>query len=214
MPRSSQPGRLGYTNIATAKWSLFGKRVCLWLLILPLGYLSGCLSGVWTGASLVYDRHNVYKKLGDLKLAATLNQKLFKDNRYHRADVNLEIAVFNGDVLLVGIVPTATMRSEIHQQLQSIKGIRRLFNQIAVSHKPVNALQDSWITGQIRSLMIANSSIDPATFKVVTYQNIVYVLGDVDPQQAKLVIDIAKQCSGVVRVVCLLQYYHLSNKSG
>ena len=174
--------------------------------------LSSCVGEIWTGASLIYDRHNVYKKLDDYKLLAAANQAIYQNKLLKRNDVSVELAAFNGDILLVGSVPTVALREEINARVARISGYRRLFNQLSILPKPANAIQDSWITGDIRSRMIANSEIDPSKFKVVTYNQIVYLMGDVVPAQASLVIAIARQSRGVTRVVKLFKYYHLSDK--
>ena len=113
--------------------------------------LTGCISDVWTGATMVYDRHNIYKKVGDFQLAADANRSLYKDQVFKRKDCSIELAVINGDMLLVGHVPTDTLRQEAHRRVAAVTGYRRLFNQLAVSLSADNTLQDDWITAKIRS---------------------------------------------------------------
>lgn len=175
--------------------------------------LTGCLSGVWTGATLIYDRHNVYKKLDDYKLMTLANQALSRAHLFKREDINLELAVFNGDILLVGSVPSVALREKAYAQVAAIKGYRRVFNQLSVSDMPINSIQDSWITTELRSQILADSTIDPSQFKVVTFNRIVYLMGDVVPYQANRVISMARQCRGVIRVVKLFKYYNLSDKA-
>lgn len=188
-----------------------GRKILLLILLVLL--LPGCLSGVWTGATLLYDRHNIYNKLDDYKLMTLANQAVYKDHLLKRDDASVELAVFNGDILLVGNVPTIELRNEVHDRVAAVHGYRRLFNQLSVGQGLQNSIRDSWITGEIRSQMIANSAIDPSKFKVVTFNQIVYLMGDVVPDQAKLVIAIARECAGVVRVVKLFKYYNLSDKA-
>ena len=175
--------------------------------------LTGCISDVWTGATMVYDRHNIYKKVGDFQLAADANRSLYKDQVFTRTDCSIELAVINGDMLLVGHVPTDTLRQEAHRRVAAVTGYRRLFNQLAVSLSADNTLQDDWITAKIRSRIFANADIDPHVFKVVTYDQIVYLMGDVVPGEAAHVIHIARACAGVKRVVKLFKYYHLDDRA-
>ncbi|MCA0402397.1 MAG: BON domain-containing protein [Proteobacteria bacterium] len=182
-------------------------------LILIFFSLTGCLGGVWTGASLVYDRHNVYKKANDYKLSMEVNTALFKDKSLKEAGAFIDMAVFNGDLLLVGHVPELALREEIMRRISNISGFRRVFNQIDVADLPNNSMNDSWITTKIRSQIFADSTIDPNVFKVITSDNIVYLMGDVQPNQATKVIDIARNTEGVVRVVKLFKYYNLSEKA-
>jgi len=183
------------------------------LLVMSSVFLSGCLNGLWSGATLLYDRHNVYKKISDYQLFLTASHALREDNLYMRKDASVEIAVFNGDLLLVGYVPSLELRNEAQKRVGALSGCRRLFNQLSIRSTAENPLQDSWITGEIRSQIFMDSAIDPSKFKVITADQIVYLMGDVDPAQANLVISIARQCAGVKRVVKLFKYLHLTDSS-
>ncbi len=182
------------------------------LLMLSSVLLSSCISNVWTGASLVYDRHNVYKSLSDFQLAANSNRALYNDKVFKRADCSIDLAVFKGDILLSGNVPTAELRKEAYDRIKALDGYRRLFDQLAISNAPTNVVQDNWITAKIRSQIIADSTIDPHAFKVVTTNQIVYLMGDVIPEEASKVIHLARECTGVKRVVKLFKYYNLSDQ--
>lgn len=173
-----------------------------------LGLLSCTpLGGLWTGASLVYDRHNLYKQFNDYELSAAAHRALFRDKFFKNDACSLDIAALNGDLLIAGHVATETQRQEVTARLGRLPGMRRFFNQLAVG-KPEDALiEDNWITAKIRSQLVADSDIDPKQFKVITSDRIVYLLGDVAAEQADRVINIARQTEGVKRVVKLLRIY-------
>lgn len=174
--------------------------------------LSGCVSHVITGASLVYGRHNTYLKIGDFKLHASANRALYRDMLFKQSNIAMEVVVFNRDILLVGSVPTAALRQEAYQRVDAATpGKRRLFNQLAISNSLGDMVQDSWITAKIRSRIIADSDINPDAFKILTFGHIVYLMGDVIPVQANQVILFARECNGVKRVVKLFKYYNLSD---
>lgn len=181
------------------------------LLITLCQFLTGCISNIWTGATLVYDRHNIYKKLSDYRLSATTSRALFKDDVLKCTECSIDLAVFNGDVLLSGHVPTEELRQEAKSRAAQVRGYRRIFNQLATNSKDTE-LQDNWITTKIRTGIFADSDIDPNSFKVVTSDQIVYLMGDVIPREAERVIQIARECAGVKRVVKLFKYYNLEDK--
>jgi osmotically-inducible protein OsmY len=187
-----------------------------WLiLVLGIGgivLLSGCVSNVWTGAMLIYDRHHVYKKFNDYELFGRIHQRLYEGTLFNQKGCSLDVAVFNGDLLLAGHVPSIALRKEAARRVQKL-GYRRFFNQLDVGRPRENAALDSWITTKIRSRIFADSLIDPNIFKVVTADRIVYLMGDVPVEQAKRVIKIARTTEGVIRVVTLLQYYILMPKA-
>lgn len=169
--------------------------------------LPGCISSLWTGATLVYDRHDVYKKLDDYSLYLRVNNAIMVDNLFKNNQCVIDISVFKGDVLLVGRVPTHELQNELRRRLTLVKGYRRLFNQVIVRSYPSNSMEDSWITTKIRSQIFADGSIDPNAFKVVTSDRIVYLMGDVKEDEAAKVINIARRTTDVVRVVKMFKYF-------
>lgn len=196
-----------------SKFSNILHKSKLLLLVISSLLLTACIgSSLLTGANLIYDRHNLYKKGSDFQLTASASRALYKDNTFKRKDCSIDLAIFNGDILLAGHVPTEALRQEALRRMQTLSKYRRLFNQLAVGQTQNNDMQDNWITTKIRSEMIADSAIDPHDFKVITSDQIVYLMGDVIPEQATRVIRIARKCAGVKRVVKLLKYYNLSDK--
>ena len=189
------------------------KQGCLALLLLVFTVcLTGCITDVWTGASLVYDRHNIYKQISDFQLDADASRALYNDKVFKRSDCAIDLAIINGDILLAGHVPTVELRQEAAKRVSALNGYRRIIDQLAISSITSNAMLDNWITTKIRSQILADSNIDPHQFKVVTSEQIVYLMGDVIPAQATRVIHLARTCAGVKRVVKLFKYYNLSDR--
>lgn len=185
------------------------KKQGCWVVLL-CAFLQGCLSGVWTGANLVYDRHSLYKKASDINLAFQANQLLFQDRILKQQGCSLHLAVFNEDILLTGHVPTQELRKLALQRIAKLGGYRELFKQIAVSTAPANSALDTWISTKIRGKIIADSSLEPADFKIVTADQVVYIMGDAKLEEARKVLALASETDGVKRVVKLLRYYTLN----
>lgn len=183
------------------------------MLFIVCGLLTACLSNLWTGATIVYDRHNIYKKVNDYQLAVQANHTLYKDEAFKRKDCSIDLAVFNGDILMTGHVPTIKLRQKAFDRIFALRGYRRIINQIEINEQGSNVIEDSWITAKIRTRIFADSEIDPHAFKVITSNRIVYLMGDVRPQQAREVIQIARNTNGVERVVKLFKYFNLSKKA-
>ena len=188
------------------------KQGCLALLLMVFSaLLTGCITNVWTGVTLVYDRHNVYRKVNDFQLSAQASHAIYRDQVFKGPGSYIDLAVINGDILVSGHVPTDELRQEAIKRIIAVGGYRRLFNQLAVGSTTENTLLDDWITTKIRSKIFADSTIDPHVFKVVTSDQIVYLMGDVIPAEAKIVVQMASACDGVRRVVTLFKYYNLSD---
>lgn len=188
-----------------------GRCVCFVLIVVAT--LSGCVSNIWTGASLVYNRHSMYKKFDDYQLARTASHVLFDDKRLAQKACVLDLAVFNGDVLLVGHVPDGALKQLVMARLARLRDYRQIYSYIAVSAASNKGIEDAWITTKIRSHIIADSQIDPNVFKIVTVDGVVYVMGDVKPDEGARVLQIARNTNGVIRVVTLLKYYRLSDNT-
>lgn len=176
--------------------------------------LSGCLGGMWTGANLFYGRHHVFKKTTDVMIAAKVGHALKLDPLLAcPSQYCFEIAVFHGDVLLLGSVDSIEKKQKATEVSQDIAHIRHLYNYIDVTDQMGidSNMNDHWITTKIRTHVMANSEIDPDPFKIVSHQQVVYILGDVLDDQEKLIIDIAKETDSVKKVVNLTQTYTLTH---
>jgi len=186
------------------------------LMLILSGCLTGCMavSSTLTGVGLIYDRHNVYIRFNDFQLVSQIRHAIYRDGLFKGPDASVDMAAFNGDVLLAGHVATAAMRDELYARVAQLDmDYRRLFKQVALGLPDENGVEDLWITTKIRAQIIADSSLDPHKFKVVTVGGLVYLLGDVELNQAARVIDIARTTQGVRRVVKLMQYYQLTSRS-
>lgn len=186
---------------------------CLAFFFLVCTSLAGCVGGVWTGATMVYDRHNVYKSINDYHLLMKVTNALYEDKQFKKENCSLDIAVFNGDILVAGHVPSAEMLAEANKRLQPVTGYRRFFKEISVRDEPKNTVHDGWITAKIRSHIFADATIDPKAFKVVTADRIVYLMGDVRQEEAEKVIQAARNTNGVERVVKILKYWVYQSKT-
>jgi osmotically-inducible protein OsmY len=181
-------------------------RFILVVLFLACG-LSSCISNVWTGASLLYDRHSLYEKFADYRLIAQINNVLAVNKTFAQNGCILDIGVFHGDILIAGHLPTDDLYQELRRRLRQLKGYRRLFNEVKLAKWENNSVQDSWITAKIRSRIFADDSIDPNAFKVITSDRVVYLMGDVKADEAAKVVQIARSTNGVEQVVKIMKYF-------
>ena len=187
---------------------LWGRIVGLSLICMSL---SACFSNIMTGASIVYDTHQWYRKLDDFQLTANVKQVLFDEPSIKCDTCSVEYTIFNHDILLVGHVPSQAVRRKVSERMRALHNKRHLYNELVVTRERGDVFTDTWITTKIRSQMLTDASINPKQFKVVTFDGVVYLMGDVMPEQAEIVVMYARQWSEVRRVVKLFQYYHLSS---
>lgn len=181
-------------------------------LILIACSLQGCIFviGAAIGAAAaagVYDHRSVEYTLRDVK---TTNQIVDKIRAYPmlRDNCHIEVTVFNGIVLLTGQTPTEDARQQAEELAKNTNNVDKVYNQLTIEG-PTSSLtrtSDSWITTKVRSLMLANKNLKSSSIKVVTENGVIYLMGIVSHSQADISVDIARQVSGVQKVVKVFQY--------
>ena len=163
------------------------------------------MSQLWTGASLIYDRHTMYKTMHDYRLASKVQHIL---NQHANIRCKIDVAVFNQDILLAGYLPNEAMLQTFVTKISQLP-YRSLFNYLSISDKCPNSLQDSWITTKIKAYIIADAEINPKQFKIITVDNKIFIMGDVEAKQAKKVLNIVRHLQRSYQMVNLMKYYEL-----
>lgn len=175
--------------------------------------LQGCIFVVGAAAgaaaiAVVYDHRTIESNLHDNNLANKIIDRINKIPVL-KNDSHIEVTVFNEVVLLTGETPSVQGREEAGQIAKIVAGEHaRIYNQITIQG-PTSSLtrtSDSWITTKVKSQMLANEDLKSGSIKVVTENGTVYLMGIVKRQQAEIAVDIARQVSGVQRVVKVFQY--------
>jgi osmotically-inducible protein OsmY len=174
--------------------------------------LQGCIfvAGAAAGAAaiaVVYDHRTLSNALQDTQIGNRIADKIRAVPEL-RNDSHLNITVFNRVVLLTGETPNHAWRERAEEIAKSVPDVVRVYNQISIQG-PTSSLtrtSDSWITAKIKSQMLATEDLKSGSIKVVTENGVVYLMGVVNRQQADIAVDIARQVSGVQKVVKVFQY--------
>jgi osmotically-inducible protein OsmY len=122
---------------------------------------------------------------------------------------NIDAISHNGVVLLVGQVGSESLKARATQiTSDSSSKIKRIHNELEVAGKTslLSRSNDSWIATKVRTLMLANSSVPSGQIRVVTENGIVYLMGIVSQADGDLATDLARNVSGVTRVVKVFEY--------
>jgi osmotically-inducible protein OsmY len=171
--------------------------------------LAGCapliIGGVAAGTALmVTDRRTSGAQIDDesieLRSASRLREAL--GDRVH-----INIASYNRQVLLTGEAPTDAMKQQVEQIVSRVDNVRGIVNEIAVA-TPTTLPQrsgDVLITGKVRASFVDASDLQANAFRVVTERGTVYLMGRVTPREAERATSIARQISGVQRVVRIFE---------
>lgn len=181
------------------------------MLMLPLA-LQGCIfvAGAAAGAAaiaVVYDHRRLANSLQDTRIANRIFEKL-QNVPGVRQESHVEIAVYNQVVLLTGETPRTAWRHEAGEIAKSVPNVRRVYNQITIQG-PTSSLtrtSDAWITTKIKGQMLTAENLKSGNIKVITENGVVYLMGSVTREQGALAANIARQVSGVQKVVKVFQY--------
>src|SRR5262249_10897020 len=125
-----------------------------------------------------------------------------------RNESHVEVSVFNRVVLLTGETPNPAWKQQAEDIAKTVPEITRVYNQLTIQG-PTSSLtrtSDSWITAKIKTEMLATEDLKSGSIKVVTENGVVYLMGIVNREQADIAVDIARQVSGVQKVVKIFQY--------
>lgn len=190
------------------------KKISLYtfiMLFLTLG-LQSCffVAGAAAGAAaiaVVYDHRTIQKSLEDTEIANKISDKIHKNPELH-TESHIEVTVFNRIVLLTGETPNQAWKEKAEDIAKSTPDVTRIYNQITIQN-PTSSLthtSDSWITTKIKGQMLATEDLKSSSIKVVTENGVVFLMGIVTKQQADIAVDIARQVSGVQKVMKIFQY--------
>lgn len=165
--------------------------------------LQGCVGlaavGVGGAALSINDRRTAGIQLEDENIewkARKLQLENFKD-----AHVN--VTSFNLQLLLTGEVPNDKFKADIAASMAKIPSVKLVHNELNVSGNTSIASRssDSLVTASVKTRFIGNKTFSSNHVKVVTEAGTVYLMGMVSQAEADAAVEIARNTSGVAKVV-------------
>ena len=179
------------------------------LMLAGLQLLQGCaavaVGGIAGTVVMSQDRRTVGTITEDagieLKSATRLGQKL-------KEGVHINATSYNRMLLLTGEVPDAAAREEAERIARSVENVRGVYNELAVSGVSSfgTRTNDAILTSKVKARFVDAQKFNPLHVKVVTANNVVYLLGLVKKQEAADATEVARTTSGVQKVVRVFEY--------
>lgn len=121
---------------------------------------------------------------------------------------HIVVSSYNGIVLLAGQTPREELKQTAEKAANSVQGVKKVYNELQIL-PPTSLIarsNDSLLTAQIKTEMLANSNVPSTNIKVITENGIVYLLGLVTRQEAQSATQVVQGVSGVQKVIKLFQY--------
>lgn len=165
------------------------------------------VAGGATAAVAATDRRSVGTQLDDENIELTALRRITDDNRLGD-DVHVNITCFNGVMLLSGEATTAEQRDIVLSLVGNFQGVKRVVNEIVIAEPTAFATRtnDSWITGRVKTKLLADENIPGRRVKVITENGTVYLMGLVTQKEGELAAEAARTIGGIKRVVKLFEY--------
>jgi osmotically-inducible protein OsmY len=121
---------------------------------------------------------------------------------------NIYVQVYNGSVLLTGQVANSALKESATQTAKLLPGISKIYNylDIGAPQSISSKTTDTYTTTQVRTKILKLKDIHNSSFKVITTNNVVYLIGIVTQHQATEIAQITATIGGVTKVITLFDY--------
>lgn len=181
------------------------SKLALPVIFISLLALQGCaavaVGAAAVGISSATDPRTIGTQVDDQTIEMKTNAKLGNDEQLEDSRV---IAVsYDTNVLLIGQVPSESLKRRAEDVIRDTNGINKIFNQLRIGSKASATVRagDSWITSKVKLKFANNKSIDTTNIKVVTENGEVFLLGHVSQAEAEAAVEVARNVDGVGRVI-------------
>jgi len=170
-------------------------------LVMSLGACAPLMVGGMVGGAMVAsDRRTSGIQLEDESI------ELRSANRIREmlgSRVHINVTSYNRQVLLTGEVPAQKDKDYANQLVSQVDNVRSVVNELVIA--PTSSIadrsMDTLISGKVKASMVDSKDIFANAFKVVTERGTVYLMGRVTQREAQRASDLARQVSGVKKVV-------------
>ncbi|MFL2980643.1 MAG: BON domain-containing protein [Methylophilaceae bacterium] len=180
------------------------------LFILFVTHLIGCAPSTITAIPLsIADRRSTEAQINDNKifLAAWNPIQEIADNANQKIHFNL--VAFNQAVLVVGQVPTEDIKNQVTEVVLKLKNVKTVHNKMTIGKvaKIKQRAKDTVTTTNVKTRLFLKikNEVHPLHVKIMTENDIVYLLGIVNDKEADEAIRVAKSSKGVKLVVPLFE---------
>jgi len=178
--------------------------------------ISGCAApvivagGALAGAT-VADRRDANTIIEDNNIALKIEEKIYTDESIRR-HIHVNVTSYNGVVLLTGEIPTTEMRNAVVSHAQHVAKVKQIHNEtiVAPASEFRSRRQDTWITTKVKSALLSEKNINGLHFKVVTENQVVYLLGLVSRTEGDIAANAVRQVEGIKQIIKLFEYQDAS----
>jgi len=124
-------------------------------------------------------------------------------------NAHIDAVSYNGVLLLLGQVESEALKARATEiASQASAKIKRIHNEMEISGKTslVSRTNDTWITTKVRTRMMTNRDVPSDQIKIVVENGTVYLMGLISEMEGDNAANVARNVSGVSRVVKVFEY--------
>ena len=171
--------------------------------------ISACVpvvvGGAAAGGAMAADRRTSGTYVEDENIELKATKKIY-EALSDSSHVN--ITSYKANVLLTGEVPDENAKTKAGNIILGIENVRSITNELTIG--PVTSISsrtnDAYLTSKIKAQFVSENRFQANYVKVVTENSVVYLLGYVTQKEAENAVEIARNTSGVSRVVKVFEY--------
>ena len=196
---STAPARFARTAVTVAALLVAATQLAGCLPVIAAGAVAG-------GALIAADRRPTGTQTVDRGLQLEIENTL--STRYSGGQASVSVTVFNRKVLLTGEASNDQVKQQIEQYVRSLPNAREVINELQVTSSPgfMTTSNDAYLTSKVKTLLATTDGVPANSIKVTTDKGVVYLLGVVTASEGDKATDIARNASGVVKVVKAFDY--------
>lgn len=182
------------------------------LLLIPALALQGCVGGAIVAgsaasATVASDTRTVSTIADDVSIDYHAHEALVADKTLN-TEGHVLAASYNYVLLLIGEVPTEQLKARAEELVKNLPDVKRVVNKISIG-KPITLAQkssDTVITTNVKARMLSTTNLKATHVKVITENAVVYLLGKVSRDQGNIAAEVARNSTGVKKVVKVFEY--------
>jgi osmotically-inducible protein OsmY len=189
------------------------KTLQLTIVLLLASLLGGCaaavVGGVVAGASVVHDRRTTGTIIEDKEILLGAMRLREEDAEFEQRG-NINIEVYNLQVLLTGQAEDADLVHRFKQRVAALPRVRTVFDEVYIGAESTwsEATADAFLTSKVKLALfqLDIEDFDPTRVEVTSSRGSVYLMGLLTRAEADAVTEKVRYVSGVKRVVRLFEY--------
>ena len=154
--------------------------------------------------SIVADDRSTTDDISDVQINMAVRHALGGEKAALMLDV--EVTVFEGEVLLTGAVPNADVLEKIMTAVWSVDGVRKVYNYVRVGDMPElsDTTAEAVTAAQIKTQMAMTKGINASNYKLMLENGVVYLMGICSGEEEyQNVRAILMTTSGVEKIIFL-----------